>query len=249
MNRDRAKQILALHRPGIDEPDAEVAEALALLRLDEDLQRWLTAHQAAQTTVQKSLRAMTVPAGLKEQIISERPWHSRPARTRHVLVVASVMLLLGLAGFWWMQRPPPEDRSFAAYRARMVSTAQRTYDMDLATDDQVRIRAFLKERGAPNDFTQPANLDKAASLGCVAMPWRDSKVAMICFKTGRALPPGQASDLWFFVIESAQVPDGPKSIEPEFLTLNAVTTASWNRNGKTYVLAVEGDAELLRRFL
>ena len=126
MNRDRAKQILALHRPGIDEPDAEVAEALALLRQDEDLQRWLTAHQSAQTTVQKSLRAMTVPAGLKEQIISERPWHSRPARTRHVLVVASVMLLLGLAGFWWMQRPPPEDRSFAAYRARMVSTAQRT---------------------------------------------------------------------------------------------------------------------------
>lgn len=249
MNRERAKTILLLHRPGLDEADAEVQAALALMQQDEELRRWVAVQHAARAAIGTPLRSVTAPAGLKEQIIAERPWHSRPASTRHVLAVAVAVVVLTLAGFWWSQRTPPEDRSFAAYRARMVSNAQRTYDMDLATNDLVRIRAFLQQQGTPGDFVAPANLHLAASLGCVAMPWQQHKVAMICFQTGRPLPPGQASDLWLFVIENAYVPDAPKSAVPEIATLNAVTTASWTRAGKTYVLAVEGDADLLRKFL
>jgi hypothetical protein len=72
---------------------------------------------------------------------------------------------------------------------------------------------------------------------------------MICFKTGRPLTSGQSSDLWFFIIEQATLPDAPKTATPQIATVNQVTTASWTRQGKTYLLAIEGDEALLRKYL
>ena len=56
-------------------------------------------------------------------------------------------------------------------------------------------------------------------------------------------------DLWFFVVDHAVVPDAPASESPQLTKINTVTTASWTREGKTYILAVEGDEALLRKFL
>ena len=41
MNSEEAKQVLAIYRPGIDDPDApDVVEALALAHRDPELGRW-----------------------------------------------------------------------------------------------------------------------------------------------------------------------------------------------------------------
>ena len=78
MNRDEAKTILLLYRPGTaDADDPQIAEALALAKQDPELTRWLVEHCARQETLRAEFRQITVPAGLKEQIISEQA-----ARTR-----------------------------------------------------------------------------------------------------------------------------------------------------------------------
>ena len=41
MDRQQAKQILELYRPGVDDADPQFAEALALSRTDPELRRWL----------------------------------------------------------------------------------------------------------------------------------------------------------------------------------------------------------------
>jgi hypothetical protein len=121
--------------------------------------------------------------------------------------------------------------------------------MELETNDLASIRTFLKQRGAPADFVSPAGLAQATSTGCLTVPWRTGRAAMVCFRTGRPLAPGQSSDLWFFVVDHAVVPDAPETETPLVATVNAVTTASWTRQGRTYVLAVDGDEALLRKFL
>ena len=213
------------------------------------MRRWFETQCAAQDAIRRAFRTISPPAALKEQIISERPWHTRPVTARHlVAVVAVALVFLGL-GLWWSGQQPREDKSFASYRSRMVSTALRAYGMELETNDLASIRAFLKQSGAPGDFVSPAGLGQATSTGCLTVPWRDGRVSMICFKTGRPLSPGQSSDLWFFVVDRAVVPDAPETERPLVATVKTVTTASWTRQGKTYVLAVQGDETLLKQFL
>lgn len=249
MNPERAKQVLLLHRPGLDEPDAEVKTALGLLAQDAELRQWFEEQKATHAALRKEFRDLTPPAALKEQIISERPWHTRPAQARHLVAVAAAFVLVAALGFWWAQRPAREDKSFATYRAYMVRTAQRAYGMELETDRMDAIRTFFQERSLPADFVLPPGLARAESTGCLGVSWQTHRVAMICFKTGQPLPPGQSSDLWFFVIEDKGVPDAPKSTVPQFAKVNAVATATWTHDGKTYLLAVTGSEETLRKFL
>jgi hypothetical protein len=250
MNRENAKHILLLHRPGTaDEGDPALAEALALLQRDEEMQRWLEVQRATQDAIRRQFKKISPPAGLKEQIISERPWHTRPVTAWHLLATAAVVVGIFALGLWWSGRAPREDKSLAGYRNRMASTAQRAYGMQLATNNLATILAFLKEHGAPGDFVLPARLTQATATGCLTVSWQSNPVAMICFKTGRPLQPGQSSDLWLFVIDQATLPDAPKTETPQIATVNQVTTASWTRLGKTYVLAVEGNEALLRKYL
>lgn len=251
MNREQAKRLLLLHRPGLgDEGDLELGAALALLETDPELRRWFEAQRTAQDAIRREFRRIAPPPALKEQIISERPWHTRPVRVRHLVAVAAVVVVLVGIGLWRSSVSPHEDRSFAAFRSRMVGTVLRSYPpMDLATNDLGSIRAFLKEHGGIGNFEAPQGLAQTPVTGCLTLTWRRAPVSLICFKTGRPLPPMVGGDLWFFVVDHAVVPDAPASEMPQIAKLNDVTTASWTREGKTYVLAVEGDESRLKRFL
>jgi len=251
MNPERAKQILLLYRPGpVGDGDPEVAEALTLLEGDEELRRWFEAQRAAQDAIRRQFKNISPPAALKEQIISERPWHTRPVTARHFVAVAAVAVVLVVAGLWWIGRTPPEAKGFATYCSRMFGTVIRSYPpMQIETNNLGSIRAFLKQHGAIGDFVAPPALARTPVAGGLAMPWRGRPVTMICFKTGRPLPPLQGGDLWLFVIDSAALPDPPPNVTPQLAKLDDVAYASWTQAGKTYVLAVEGDEALLKKFL
>jgi len=73
-------------------------------KADPELTRWLAEHSAQQETVRAGFRKITVPAGLKEQIISEQAAHEKMLfwRRRAVLAAtAGVMALVALASFWF----------------------------------------------------------------------------------------------------------------------------------------------------
>ena len=157
------------------------------------------------------------------------------------------MLLLGLnSGLGPLPGLP--DR-YAAFRKRMTETALRSYSMDFTTNDPVQIRNFLKANNAPSDYSLPAGLKKAGVAGCVVSSWQGNPVSMICFKSGRPLPPGEQSDLWFFVIDRKSVADAPPPGQPEFVRVNKATTANWSEGDKSYFLAAVGDEAFLQKYI
>ena len=207
MNRDEAKTILLLYRPGTaDAGDPEIAAALALAKQDPELTRWLVEHCARQEAVRAGFRKITAPAGLKEQIISEQAAQEKMLswRRRAVLAAAAVVVALVVLAPLWFQ-PRGNDDTFAIYRSRMAGVALRGYGMDLATNNPAPIRAYLAQKQAPADYVLPAPLEKTAVTGCAIEGWQGAKVSMICFRTGKPLPPGQQSDLWLFVVDRAAV--------------------------------------------
>lgn len=248
MTSQQAKEILLLYRPGTaDADDSEVARALEVARRDPELGLWLEQHCARQSAIRASLRRIPVPEGLQQQIVSEVPAQiSLSRRTRRVLLTAAltvVAVLVGLAVFF---PRPPRGETFAAYRGRMVKFARRGYQMDLETNDLGVIRRYLANINAHGDAALPAGIAKGSQevqpTGCAVLTWQAQPVSMLCFgKAGK-------TDLWLFVINRPALPDAPEDTVPHFKRVNTLMTASWSKEGKTYLLAGSGDQASLREF-
>ena len=253
MNRDEAKTILLLYRPGTaDADDPQIAGALGLARQDPELTRWLVEHCARQETLRAGFRKIPAPAGLKEQIISEQAAQEKIIswRPNAILVAAAVVAALALvvlAPLWFQHRG--NEETFAIYRSRMADVALRGYTMDLATNNPAQVRAYLAQNHAPADYVLPAPLEKTAVTGCAIEGWQGAKVSMICFRTGRPLPPGEQSDLWLFVIDRSTVKNAPPMGSRQFVRVNKLMTVTWTQGDTLYVLGMEGDEQTLQQYL
>jgi hypothetical protein len=247
MNKHQAREILLRYRPGTrDEQDPEVREALALADQDEELGRWLENHCQFQQAMRAGARDVEVPAGLKEQILSEqraflnlRRLPRRAALAGALVAVAGVILV----GVLLLPARVDPEAQFDTFRSRMVRTAQRGYGMDLETRNAAEIRQFLGARNAPQDWQSATALEREPLLGCAVLTWRSQPAAMICY--GR----GKQPDMWLFVVASKAMPDPPAEGAAVFATVNQLNTLSWSRAGKTYVLAGSMAEEELRRRL
>jgi hypothetical protein len=254
MTKEQVKQILQLYRPGTaDAVDPTFAEALELCEHNAELKEWLANHCAVYAALRAKFKRIPVPEGLKEQIIAERPVeHRTPAWQKYVILagaVAAVAMLLSIALPGLRNR---ERHDFAAYRTYMGSYAARAYYMDALTSDSDQIRLFFAQKNDIADYVLPENLKKnAATIGCVSTKWQGQQVSMICFKSGRPLPPGSASDLWLFITDRTVAKDTPTPATPTKIEhSNGFVTASWTLGNRTYVLAMEGeDKQLLGKFL
>lgn len=257
MNRDDAKNILLLYRPGtVDAGDPQIAEALAWAKRDPELARWLEEHVARQEMLRAKFRQIAVPPGLKEQIISEQAvFAKRNARRRIIIAAAAttaiVVSVVSLALFWLPVRAPRlvMDNTLANYENQMAGIALRGYGMDTNTSDPEAIRSYLAQRQAPADYVLPAGLQKAAVTGCAIEGWQTTKAAMICFRTGKPLPAGQSSDLWLFVVDRTSVKNAPPPGPPQIKPVNQLITAVWTQGDNVYFLGTEGDAQALQQFL
>jgi hypothetical protein len=247
---NEAKTILLAYRPGTpDAEDLQMAEALALAERDPELARWLEAHVARQGALRSRLRQIPVPAGLKEQIISERLAEQRRLAWRPVRALAAVAALVLIFSFavFWPVRPGPNTLNI--YQNRMVGVALRGYAMDLATNDLVQIRAHLARNRAPADFDLPAGLKQVEVSGCAVENWEGGKVSMICFRTGKPLPAGEQSDIWLFVVDSSSFKGLPAGDATRVSRINRLITASWTQGNKLYLLGTEGDEQTLKKYL
>lgn len=246
-----------LYRPGTaDADDPQIAGALALAKREPELARWLEEHSARQEALRSKFRQITVPAGLKEQIISESAARAMTiSRQRRntvfaaVAAMASVVILLIVLSSSWLPHRQNDDNTLAIYQNQMVRIALNPYGMDLTTNDSEQVRAYLATRQAPADYDLPPALQKAALTGCAVEGWQNVKVSMICFRTGRPLPPNQSSDLWLFVVDRASLKGAPESSQPRFAAVKGLITAVWAQGDRVYLLGTEGDESAIRKFL
>ncbi len=160
------------------------------------------------------------------------------------VAVATLVILIPL----WFQYHGREN-GFPDLRNRMASVALRGYGMDLVTNSPAAIRAFLAQNQAPVDYVLPASLEKTPVAGCAIEEWPEAKVSMICFRTGRPLPPGQQSDLWLFVIDRARVKNAPPAGSRPFVQVSRLGMVTWTEGDKLYVLGIEGGEAALRQYL
>jgi hypothetical protein len=249
MTSQEARQLLAIYRPGIDDPeDPEVAEALRAVRADQQLAAWLDDQADAFHHLRSRLRQIEVPVDGMEKTLAG--WRARPSRLRIFrpslrwsLAAAAAVMLLAALGLMALSRhgTRSQQNQFASYRSRMVRTAMEPYRMDYMTNDLRQIEAYLAGVGQEGYVLPPA-LQRLPGDGCARLRWHNRPVTLICFKlSGR-------EDLYLFIINRLDLADAPGGNAPEFVKLGKFATAAWTEGANTYLLAGAGDEAFLRQF-
>ena len=241
MTTDQAKEILALHRPGIDDPnEADVAAALVMAENDPELGSWFEQQCAVHASTRQKFREVEVPQELKELIVTGRKrrrpvsWHS-PV----VWAAAAAAIIVCVIIFSLRRRETP---TFEAYRSRMVRTAMGNYPMPFLTNDLAAIRSYLTANNAHGDYLLPPSLAKMPGMGCLILSFHTRPVSLICFDAG----PGK--DVFLFVINDGSLANAP-AVERQIVKQGNLATASWTDREKTYILATKGDEQFLRSLL
>ncbi|MCX8090102.1 MAG: hypothetical protein N3I86_04080 [Verrucomicrobiae bacterium] len=254
MTELEAKRTLLLCRPDTgDAAEPEFAEALALADARPPLREWFETQTQVHCQLRARFRAIRPPEGLREQILSESgTWarHRREQRLVLALVALAGGVLLALGLFLWQPRPRSREVvTVQTWSQRMISAVQRQYVMTLESADLERIRAHLAEMRAPSDYVLPGGLARLRATGCGVLSWQEKPVAMLCFHSGRPLPPEEKTDVFLFVVDRAAVPDAPATAGPQTGRLNGFATAVWSAGERVYLLAVTGDERLVREYL
>ena len=252
MDSRQARQILELYRPTVDDADPQFAEALAFAQNDAELRAWLAEQHASYEAVRDKLRDMPVPAGLREQILAQRKvvrvpaaWWARPQLWQAVAAVAVICFSLYLIGaqlHWW-DNTEKAQRSFAAFRGQMTYFAAAGYKLDVTSASLDELRQQFASHGWPADYVVPAGLTKLIVRGGCLSKWQAHKVSMLCLSSA------DKHGVWLYVVDQKAVPDAPKQSTPQFKSEGTMATASWSKDGETYLLTAEGNEAYLRTLL
>ena len=243
MNSSEAKEVLLRYRAGSsDEGDPEVRAALEEASRDPALAWWVGKHQEFQRSMKSRFGDMDVPEGLREQILSESRASASVRRSPLRLAVGALALVAIVVGSYvFLGGVQDRENRFSTYRARMVKASQRGYAMEVNTASNTALRGYLETREAVSDWTTPPGLNAVPLMGGAVLKWRGRPATMICF--GAGLKP----DLWLFVVRSGDLPDPPEGSRVVFERVNQMSTLSWTRDGRTYLLVGAKKKETLRQ--
>ncbi|MGD1018531.1 MAG: hypothetical protein ABSA12_04350 [Verrucomicrobiia bacterium] len=243
MDREQAKEILLGYQPGSDDAvDPQIAEALRLAESDPELAVWFEQQQRADAMIRTGLRDMPVPSDLKERILGERQIVRVDFGWRRLVLAAAavVIVVLGLARYRTFRQT--SRYGLGTYQMTMVRYVTGPYPMVAQARSFDELRQVLAQKGWPTDFIVPDTLRNVTVVGGGALEWHGHKVDLACMReSGRGL--------WLFVVDNAALPNPPATTTPRVQMVDAVTTAVWSQDGKTYLFTAQGDEAYLRKYL
>lgn len=242
MTIEQAKQILlpaVLAREADGDP--QIAEALALADRDPALREWLEKQRVLQNAVRRNLRAISVPANLRKQILASRKIIQPLSWWKHPMLWSAAAMLMLLCGVGLWLSDAPDQNNLATFRGRMVGAVLRQYTMDIVTNDMNQVRAFLASKNAPADYTLPGKLASLPVSGGGILSWQGQKVSMVCLDSLKQ------GTLFLFMVDDSTLKEGTVGMR-EFEQVNKLSTVTWNTNGRTYVLAGSGAREDLEQY-
>jgi hypothetical protein len=165
-----------------------------------------------------------------------------PKRTWNFVFLAAAAALLLAAGLIWI-KPTRTHASLADYRDEMISFVQVAPNLEMQSKQLSEVLDFLDKERAPSRFAIPEKVRTMEPAGCRVLRFHGHNVTLVCFwrKDGGLLH--------LFVMDRVALPDLPERKDAKYLAQNGWMTAAWNEGGHTFLIAVQGDQQLIEQFL
>lgn len=246
MNRDEAKLLLQVYRPGgQDAAEPRFAEALNLAKNDPELAAWFEQEQAFDAAISQSVKGVPIPENLKSAILTGGkvlnllPWW-RLINWREVAICVSV-LLVG-AGFFLFSLGRTQN-ILTASRAMIQFSDYRVANLAVKSDDLDHLRAFFTKCHAPANFEIPGGLSRLPVVGGTLIGLQDRTASLVCFQIlGN-------NQLRLFVTELIEAPEIPPPGSIRIYEFEDWSWAIWTANDMTYVVAGRVHPASLERLL
>lgn len=244
MDDAEARAILRAYCAGESGEDARFQEAIRRVEADPDLARWWADEQELDRVIEAKLQSTQAPPDLKKRLLSRRKtgaarWSNRSRLI--TLAVAAVVMLAAFFGSW--NGPFQPAVSLADYRDEMVSFVKVEPTLEMQSTQLSHIREWLQKSGATSQLEIPKKLQKLTPMGSRILRFRGHDVALICFRRS------EGKLMHLFVMDRAALPHYSRGGRPQFFSEGKWTAAVWVEDEQVYLLATEGDRELLEPFL
>lgn len=246
MNREEARQILDANTFSGDEArdDAALREALEMAQVDDELRAWFDSRQDFDNRLADAVNETPVPVGLRDRILAAEISQKR-ARSSTIKVLMAMAAAVVVAGSWmaWASVKSLKADAWMKDSLAVITRIEddSDYPLDVETHDIGVVKALLAKAGAPAPGSFPKNLPPGKAVGCKVFNLRGHRATIICFE----VEPGVEAHL--AVVEGeADLSRLPKD-HPLFDKSGQWNTARWSGDGKAYMLATRGSAEMLKK--
>ena len=253
MDSNKAKSILRLYRPGVDEVTELVSEALALVDNEPELKAWYERHLDNEDAISGQFDSIAIPSDLKDQLIQQfnekddENTNTDPALSkRHSwlapLAIAASLLLIVLS---WGLFEPTAKPSFSQFQQDMIAFATQPYEMDITVEDLTLINQEFGKANWPTTYVTPEPLNTMHALGGVTQLWDDKKVSIVC------LEDEAGKYIWLFVTKlSVFGEDSSAVLEPMLISEKPLLThTAWQDQRFHYYMIAEGDIDFINSYL
>ena len=237
MNREEAK--LELDATTLRPQDAS-PEARAMLESDAELAAWHTRRTAFDEKIAGVL-ASSIPAGLKDRILQQKPRSQIRWITPTILSAAAACIAGAWLLFW------PGNSAMAAWESQsLAAVAKVEYGMSLLdahAESYEAVKALLTQKECPCPSAVPATLASLRTFGCKRVEIDGRPASIICFQ----LEAGKEAHL--VVFENSGLDCCPAQDSPSFKSSKNWSYASWSHGSQAFMLATTaGEVELKKLF-
>ena len=253
MDSMKAKSILRLYRPGIDENTELVSEALALVKEVPELKAWYEKHLDNEDAISEQFGNIAIPSDLKDQLahqFSEKDKKKakinpsllkRNSWLTPLAIAASLLLLVLSWGFF----EPTEKPSFIQFQQDMIAFATQPYEMDITVEDLTLINQEFGKANWPTTYVTPEPLNTMHALGGVTQLWDDKKVSIVC------LEDEAGKYIWLFVTNLSLFGENSSALlEPMLISEKPLLThTAWQDQRFHYYMIAEGDIDFINSYL
>jgi hypothetical protein len=248
VDNQEAKFILSAYRPGgQDASNPRFAEALEQARRDPMLEPWFRDSVAFDSAMTDKLRAVEVPADLRENILAGVKI-SRPLRWTSPIVkwaIAAALLVAAIVGSLNLRETTkPRLSGWQTEGLRTIaSLVGGRSSFDAQSHSASQLVNWLQTNQAPIGSRLPKNLETLESLGCKTFLWNQELAAVICFTR----PDGGLIHL--VITKASPASDRAPKGGPQLVQHGEWATATWREGDMIYMLALEGSRNQLRTYL
>ncbi|MFT3869410.1 MAG: DUF3379 family protein [Nibricoccus sp.] len=242
MDNNEAKFILKAYRPGgADAGDAQFSAALTQAERDPELRVWFEREQACDKAMAVKLKAIPVPAGLRESILAggkvtaaRRAWWRQPF---WLAMAASVALLIAVVSIWRYQTVSTD---WSQVVAQLSADAAHAEKHGSAGETAKQFTALVANASTHLSSPLPVNLGRLKADGCRTLTVAGHEVMEICFERN-------GGEFHLYVMKrppSRDVPSGP-----QFAARGAMHSVLWTDANHLYVMASAKDEAALKALL
>lgn len=270
MEREEAKHLLELSRPGIDEErlDPALAEAFAMLETDAELKAWFDEQQELDTRISDHINDTKAPFELKNMILAGMHLHkANSTNTESEEAVPSPTTAPTQSRAWWLNpwtgiaalfvimmvvMALPSNQASATqvadadlppviqYISKEID-ALKAWQFDKRAQDPTELQTFLASANAPTPSSIPQGLDTMPSIGCITFDYGDgAQLSMICFKDDQVYH--------LITADKATYPDEIPN-EPILYQCEDKAYKLWADEDQVKILTIHGSKEEMPEFI